>query len=317
MKKTIILLLAILSLSSCVSKRLYEELDNKYNRLKNQNTNLVGENDELFSTTKDLENENKNLKSSIDSLSSAKAILQNDVTALAERKKQLEKSFNELSDSSSAQLDAKAKEILLLSNQLNEKENALITENTRLEKMKTDLAERSERVQQLEELIAAKEAKMQHLKNAVSNALQNFEGKGLTVHRKNGKVYVSMENKLLFGSGSWAVGSQGKSAIIELAKVLRQNQDIEVLIEGHTDNVPYHGNNSINDNWDLSTKRATAIVRILVNNQVSPKRVTAAGRGEFLPIESNNTNQGKAKNRRIEVILAPNLDAINNLLEED
>jgi chemotaxis protein MotB len=316
MKKTIILLLAILSLSSCVSKRLYEELDNKYNRLKNQNTNLVGENDELFSTTKDLENENKNLKSSIDSLSSAKAILQSDVTALSERKKQLEKSFQELSDSSSAQLDAKAKEILLLSNQLNEKENALIAENTRLEKMKTDLAERSERVQQLEELIAAKEAKMQHLKNAVSNALQNFEGKGLTVHRKNGKVYVSMENKLLFGSGSWAVGSQGKSAIIELAKVLRQNQDIEVLIEGHTDNVPYHGN-TVEDNWDLSTKRATAIVRILVNNQVSPKRVTAAGRGEFLPIESNNTNQGKAKNRRIEVILAPNLDAINNLLEED
>jgi chemotaxis protein MotB len=125
-----------------------------------------------------------------------------------------------------------------------------------------------------------------------------------------------MENKLLFGSGSWAVGSQGKSAIIELAKVLRQNQDIEVLIEGHTDNVPYHGN-TVEDNWDLSTKRATAIVRILVNNQVSPKRVTAAGRGEFLPIESNNTTQGKTKNRRIEVILAPNLDAINNLLEED
>jgi len=290
MKKTIILLLTILSLSSCVSKRLYEELDNKYNRLKNQNTNLVGENDELFSTTKDLENENKNLKSSIDSLSSAKAVLQSDVTALVERKKQLEKSFQELSESSNVQLDAKAKEILMLSNQLNEKENALIAENTRLEKMKIDLAVRSE--------------------------LQNFEGKGLTVHRKNGKVYVSMENKLLFGSGSWAVGSQGKSAIVELAKVLRQNQDIEVLIEGHTDNVPYHGN-TIQDNWDLSTKRATAIVRILVNNNVGSKRVTAAGRGEFSPIESNNTTQGKAKNRRIEVVLAPNLDAINNLLEED
>ena len=315
MKKTIILLVVILSLSSCVSKRLYEELDNKYNRLKNQNSNLVGENDELFSTTKDLENENKNLKSSIDSLSSAKAILQSDVIALAEKKKQLEASYNDLSQSSTSQLDAKAKEILLLSNQLNEKENALITENTRLEKMKTDLASRSERVQQLEELIAAKEAKMQHLKNVVSNALQNFEGKGLTVHRKNGKVYVSMENKLLFSSGSWAVGNQGKSAVVQLAKVLKQNADIEVLIEGHTDNVPYHGTTLI-DNWDLSTKRATAIVRILVNNHVGPKRITAAGKGEFLPIDSNSTQQGKAKNRRIEVILAPNLDAINNLLEE-
>jgi len=316
MKKTIIILLAILSLTSCVSRRLYEDLDNKYNRLKNQNSNLVGENDALYSTTKDLEKENNQLKSSIDSLSSARAILQNDVIALAEKKKQLEASYKELSTSSNAQLDAKAKEILALSNQLNEKENALIAESTRLEKLKTDLAERSERVQQLEDLIAAKEAKMQQLKNAVSNALQNFEGKGLTVHRKNGKVYVSMENKLLFSSGSWAVGTEGKSAVKQLATVLKQNPDIEVLIEGHTDNVPYKGNNAINDNWDLSTKRATAIVRILVNNQVSPKRVTAAGRGEFLPIASNTTSKGKAKNRRIEVILAPNLDAINNLLEE-
>ncbi len=315
MKKVVIILLAVLSLSSCVSKRMYEDLDNKYNRLKNQNSNLVGENDELFSTTKDLENENKNLKSSIDSLSSAKAILQNDVIALAEKKKQLEALYDELSQSSASQLDAKAKEILLLSNQLNEKENDLIAESTRLEKMKVDLASRSERVQQLEDLIVAKEAKMQNLKNAVSNALQNFEGKGLTVHRKNGKVYVSMDNKLLFSSGSWAVGNQGKSAVVQLAKVLKQNKDIEVLIEGHTDNVPYHGTTLV-DNWDLSTKRATAIVRILVNNNVSPKRVTAAGRGEFLPIESNTTRQGKAKNRRIEVKLAPNLDAINNLLEE-
>ena len=316
MKKAIIIFVTTLSLISCVSKRLYEDLDNKYNRLKNQNTNLVGENDELYTTTKDLEQENTSLKSSIDSLSSAKTILQNDVIALVEKKKKLEASYNELATSSNVQLDAKAKEILTLSNQLNEKENALIAESTRLEKLKTDLATRSERIQQLEELIATKEAKMQQLKNAVSNALQNFEGKGLTVHRKNGKVYVSMENKLLFDSGSWAVGSEGKAAVKQLAAVLKQNKDIEVLIEGHTDNVPYKGNNNLNDNWDLSTKRATAIVRILINNQVSPKRITAAGRGEFLPIESNVTKLGRAKNRRIEVILAPNLDAINNLLEE-
>ncbi|HIE44736.1 MAG TPA: cell envelope biogenesis protein OmpA [Flavobacteriaceae bacterium] len=315
MKKIIILFIVIFSLNSCVSKRLYEDLDNKYNRLKNQNSNLVGENDKLFSTTKDLENENKKLKSSVDSLSMAKSILQNDVTALDEKKRKLQALYDELSQSSTSQLDAKASEILALSNQLNNKENALIAESTRLEKIKSELASRSERVKQLEELIAAKEAKMQQLKTAVSNALRNFEGKGLTVYRKNGKVYVSMENKLLFSSGSWAVGNQGKSAIIELAKVLKQNVDIEVLIEGHTDNVPYNGNNAINDNWDLSTKRATAIVRILVNHNVNSQRVTAAGRGEFVPVASNTTKAGRAKNRRIEVILAPNLDAINNLLE--
>jgi len=316
MKKIIIVLIAITTLSSCVSKKLYEELDNKYNRLKNQNSSLVGENDELYSTTKELARENDNLKSSIDSLSTAKSILQSDVTALSERKKQLEASYNELSKSSSAQLDAKAKEILELSNKLIEKENALITENTRLEKLQAKLDARSQRVEQLEELIAAKEAKMQNLKAAVSNALQNFEGKGLTVYRKNGKVYVSMENKLLFSSGSWSVGNQGKNAVIELAKVLKQNNDIGVLIEGHTDNVPYSGNNSISDNWDLSTKRATAIVRILLSNNVDPKMITAAGRGEFLPISPNTSLQGKAKNRRIEVILAPNLDKINDLLTE-
>jgi len=316
MKKIIIILIVITSISSCVSKKLYQELDDKYTDLKNRNQNLVGENDDLFSTTKDLENANKKLKASMDSLASVKAILLDDVVALENKKKQLESSYNELSQSSTSQLDAKAKEILALSQKLNEKETALIAENTRLENLQQKLAARSERIQQLEGLIAAKEAKMLALKNAVSNALQNFEGKGLTVHRKNGKVYVSMENKLLFSSGSWAVGSQGKSAVVQLAKVLKQNSDIEVLIEGHTDNVPYGGNNSIADNWDLSTKRATAIVRILVNNKVAPKRITAAGRGKYLPIDTNATTNGKAKNRRIEVILTPNLDAINNLLAE-
>ncbi|MEE9350454.1 MAG: OmpA family protein [Flavobacteriaceae bacterium] len=315
MKKIIIIIIALASMSSCVSRKVYQDLESKYEKLKNRNQNLVGENDDLFSATKKLEEANKNLQSSIDSLASAKATLLDDVVALETKKKQLEASYNELSQSSSSQLDQKAKEILALSQQLNDKETALIAENTRLEKLQKELASRSKRIDELEQLMAAKEAKMQHLKTAVSNALQNFEGKGLTVHRKNGKVYVSMENKLLFGSGSWAVGNQGKEAVKSLASVLQQNADINVLIEGHTDNVPYSGNNSITDNWDLSTKRATAIVRILVNNSVNPKQITAAGRGKYVPIDSNSTSNGKAKNRRIEVILAPNLDAINDLLD--
>lgn len=316
MKKTIILIITLVIASSCVSKKLYQELEDKYNTLKNRNQDLVGENDDLFSTTKDLENANLKLSKSIDSLQSAKANLLDDVVALEARKTQLENSYNELSKSTSEELDAKAKEILRLSQELDTKETALIAENTRLENLKTELASRSERIKQLEDLIAAKEEKMQSLKNAISNALQNFEGNGLTVHRKNGKVYVSMENKLLFSSGSWSVGNQGKSAVIALSKVLKQNKDINVLIEGHTDNVPYNGGNGIDDNWDLSTKRATAIVRILVNNAVDAKQVTAAGRSKYLPVDTNTTIQGKAKNRRIEVILAPNLDAINEMLEE-
>ncbi len=316
MKKILLLIAIAILTQSCVSKKLYQELETKYNKLKNRNQDLVGENDDLFAAKKHLEDENTNLKKSVDSLKNAKQNLLDDVTALAERKKQLEKDFAELSQSSNTQLDAKAKEILQLSQALNEKENALIAEKARLEKLQQDLTERSQRIEQLEQLIAGKEAAMQELKNAVSNALANFEGNGLTVERKNGKVYVSMENKLLFNSGSWSVGNQGKTAVTQLANVLKKNPDIEVLIEGHTDNVPYQSNGAIKDNWDLSTKRATAIVRILTNKGVSPKRVTAAGRGEFFPVASNATKEGRAKNRRIEIILAPNLDKINALLQQ-
>jgi len=158
---------------------------------------------------------------------------------------------------------------------------------------------------------------MTKLKNAISKALTNFEGKGLTVEQRNGKVYVSMENKLLFQSGSWAVGSQGKQAVKQLGDVLAENPEIAILIEGHTDNVPYKGNDQLSGNWDLSTKRATAIVKILKENAaIHPENLTAAGRGEFAPIATNDTPEGKAKNRRIEVILTPKLDEISKLLND-
>ena len=147
---------------------------------------------------------------------------------------------------------------------LEEKERILAAESLRLENLQKELNQRSTQILELQNLINAKEAQMQQLKDAISKALLNFEGKGLTVEQKNGKIYVSMENKLLFNSGSWAVGTEGKKAVEQLASVLSQNKDINVLIEGHTDNVPYIGTTII-DNWDLSVKRATAIVRILEN----------------------------------------------------
>ncbi len=170
---------------------------------------------------------------------------------------------------------------------------------------------------ELEQVIAAKDAAMTKLKNAISSALTDFEGKGLTVEQRDGKVYVSMENKLLFSSGSWAVGSEGRRAVQQLGSVLGDNPDIAVLIEGHTDNVPYKGNGTLTSNWDLSTKRATSIVNILrENSNINPQNLTAAGRGEFAPVASNDSPQGKAKNRRIEVILTPKLDELSKLLNE-
>tara|TARA_B110000495_G_C22974080_1_gene571963 strand:- start:296 stop:1192 length:897 start_codon:yes stop_codon:yes gene_type:complete len=179
-----------------------------------------------------------------------------------------------------------------------------------------ELSKGLERVGELERLVIEKEQNLSLLKKNLSDALLSFKGKGLTVEQRNGKVYVSMENKLLFKSGSWTVGDEGKKAINQLSNVLAENPEINVLIEGHTDNVPYSGDGPIKNNWDLSTKRATSIVQLLLNNkQILPQNITAAGRGEFLPVGPNSNEKGKSSNRRIEVILTPQLDAITELLE--
>jgi len=316
MKRVFYIILALSLVSSCVSKKVYTELEEKYDKLRENNSSLFSENQDLIEKKKQLEESKLKLQSEIDQLGSAKDKLADAVDQLEEKKRKLEQEYNDLSEMSAEQLSDKEKQNRELLVQLQEKESRLSEESARLEKLQSELDQRSERVDQLENLIASKEAAMQRLKDAVSSALQGFEGKGLTVERKNGKVYVSMENKLLFGSGSWSVGDQGRSAVVNLAGVLRQNQDINVLIEGHTDNVPYGGKGAVSDNWDLSTKRATAIVRILISNNVSPKQITAAGRSKYIPVASNSSVSGKAKNRRIEIILAPNLDAINNLLKE-
>ncbi len=191
-------------------------------------------------------------------------------------------------------------------------------ENQRLEKLKKELQDRSNRVAELEKVISDKDAAMTALKDAISKALTDFEGKGLTIEQRDGKVYVSMENKLLFSSGSWAVGTEGRRAVQQLGTVLAKNPDIAVLIEGHTDNVPYQSSGQIVGNWDLSTKRATAIVTILRENaSINAENLTAAGRGEFAPIATNDTPEGKAKNRRIEVILTPKLDELSRLLKDN
>ncbi len=316
MKKLFLIILTISLATSCVTKKVYTELEEKYNKLNDNNSSLFDENQDLIQKKKDLEESKRTLQSEIDKLAGEKGKLTNAVNQLENKKDKLEKEYNELSEMSAEQLSDKENQNRKLLVQLQEKESKLAKESARLKKLQSELDSRSQRVDELEGLIAAKEAKMQQLKDAVSTALRGFEGKGLTVERKNGKVYVSMENKLLFGSGSWAVGNQGRNAVVNLAGVLKKNPDIDVLIEGHTDNVPYGEKGTVTDNWDLSTKRATAIVRILVNNSVDAKQITAAGRSKYIPVASNSSISGKAKNRRIEIILAPNLDAINELLEE-
>ena len=178
--------------------------------------------------------------------------------------------------------------------------------------------EKNLRLQELTQILDKKDMMMRELKNRVSKALTGFEGNGLTVTNKNGKIYVSLDEKLLFKSGKWDVDPKGVTALDNLAKLLAENPDVHVVIEGHTDNIPYAGSGQISDNWDLSVKRSTSIIRILLKNKaIDPIRITAAGRGEFLPVDSSNTSEARQKNRRTEIILSPNLDELMNLLSKE
>ena len=182
--------------------------------------------------------------------------------------------------------------------------------------MSDELKKREARVAELEHILKSKDDATNDLKKKLSDALFNFEGKGLTVTQKNGKVYVSMDESLLFASGSIKVEEKGQEALIKVAKVLEQNKDINVLIEGHTDDVPMTGKSEIKDNWDLSVLRATSIVKIITKNStIDPKQLTAAGCGEYFPIDPAKTAEARKKNRRTEIILTPKLDELFKVLE--
>lgn len=316
-KRISLIALAFTLFSSCVSKKIYTDLETKYANLKKENRNLTDEVETLNADKNKLSNDLDALQQAYDKAVAERDKLQSDYAATKSNLDNLKASYDALEQNSSAEIAKNSKKNRELLAQLEAKEQALAAENERLEKLKEELENRSKRVAELESVIAAKDANMRALKNAISKALTNFEGKGLTVEQRDGKVYISMENKLLFQSGSWSVGTEGRKAVQQLGSVLAENPDIAILIEGHTDNVPYKGNAQLSGNWDLSTKRATAIVNILRENpSINPENLTAAGRGEYAPIASNDTAEGRAKNRRIEVILTPKLDEISKLLNE-
>ncbi len=217
---------------------------------------------------------------------------------------------------SQEQLQLEQDALKLLKTDLETKKKVLEQTSKTLEQTKEELAVREKKVNELQQILAEKDSAVNSLKRKVSGALMGFENNGLTIEKKNGKVYVSLEERLLFASGSTTVDTKGVEALKSLAKVLEQNPDINILIEGHTDNVPYAGTGVIKDNWDLSVLRATSIVRILLaNSKIDPKRLMVSGRGEFFPLEITNNAESRKKNRRTEIILTPKLDEILKVLE--
>ena len=228
---------------------------------------------------------------------------------MADKAKETKKLLEQLEQVQSA-LFAKEDELNKLSNSLDAKEQELKIAQEELEA-------RSVRVTELETIINKKDSMVTALKQSISKALRGLEGEGLTIEQRNGKVYISLEEDLLFASGKYSVNSGGVSALNKLATALSVQKDLEILVEGHTDNIPLSGRGLVKDNWDLSVMRATNVVKVLTKNpSLDPLQLTAAGRAEFVPIASNETKEGRSANRRIEMILSPNLDDLFNLLEE-
>jgi chemotaxis protein MotB len=331
MRKLLTINTAILiSVISCVPPSQFKET-----QLENQD--CQEERDLLVSSNEKLTVENTELKSSlgknkdlVNRLSSDSLKKQEEINHLKRQNEQLNQQYNDLKKSQEDLLSGSAAETRKLLNQLQATQSDLqkredqlnrlsrsVDEKKRnLDELKAELEKRNQRLTELESILARKDSAVNALKKKVSEALLGFENQGLTVTQKNGKVYVSLEEKLLFKSGSTEVDAKGVSALKKLARVLEQNPDINIMIEGHTDDVPVIKGSAFIDNWDLSVQRATSIVRILLDGTtINPKRLIASGRGEFMPVDPAKTSEARQKNRRTEIILTPKLDELFRILE--
>ena len=251
--------------------------------------------------------------------------LKSDTTTLGQQKRSTEQKLTELNHEYE-QLNAYYKNLLNNSGKLNrdlaEHKDQLFAIQENLDRtrkmndsLSTSLMERERKVKELETVLANKDKSVQDLKRKINNALLNFKESDLTVNVKNGKVYVSLAEQLLFKSGSIEVDAKGVSALQLLSKAIKDQKDIQIMVEGHTDNVRIGKKSQyMQDNWDLSVMRATSITKILTNAGVSPSQITASGKGEYAPLVVNTSDQNKQRNRRTEIIITPHLDELFKIL---
>ena len=323
-------IIAALAFSSCVSLSEHETLQNKYDQTAKQYKLTVQELEEIKEENAALTRQNTALTSDYSELSNQKGRCDATVDSLTRRIEQLRHHYDTTMENYMQEVAGKNRDLTRAQNllsartkELNSKEEELRQKEQQLtEQQETFRLQRSEMIAKQAELereeaatraqLQAKERELEAVRSSVTKALVGFADKGLKVETKDGKVYVSMENKLMFPSASWTVSKEGANAIKELAKVLEQDTTLNIMVEGHTDNDPYRGNTAVKDNWDLSVMRATAIVKLLLHHgpAINPSRIEACGHGEFAPKADNSTAEGKAANRRTEIILTPNLDKL-------
>ena len=331
MPRISLIILSIFLISSCITPKVYNELLDKHeiakkNLTKNEKLIL-----ELRENLDDKERDITNLNTLVEQLRKDSIALNNDLISCQKKYDDLSTTYDLLTSKSSRYMAEKAKETKELLSQLETTQSELFAKEDQLNKSTLELEEkerklldsqnelelRSLRVAELEAIINRKDSMVTALKQKISKALIGLEGDGLTIEQRNGKVYISLEEDLLFASGKYEINQTGKQALDKLSDALSYQKDLEILVEGHTDSIPLSGRGLVKDNWDLSVMRATSVVKRLTSNtNLDPTQLIAAGRSEFVPISSNLTSEGRGENRRIEMILSPNLDDLFKLLEE-
>ncbi|MDP1801404.1 MAG: OmpA family protein [Bacteroidota bacterium] len=330
MKKYLVIAVSALFLVyACVPARLLDESKAKLNECDTERASLKKSTQEAEAKLAELkeqftkyEKENVGLKRDTSIVGSSYRNLTSKYDKLDQLNQQLMDRLNKLLSGSekdnsklSGDLQLTQEQLLKKQDELKALEAKLTLQKIDLDMLNAELKKREARVTELEEILKKKDQAAADLKKKLSDALIGFEGKGLTITQKNGKVYVSMDESLLFASGKTNVEAKGVEALKSVAKVLEQNPDINVLVEGHTDDVPMKGAGEIKDNWDLSVMRATSVTKIMLSAaKIESQRITAAGRGEFFPLDNGKTAEARKKNRRTEIILTPKLDELLKVL---
>ena len=316
-------------LVSCVPARKVEELKDKYSKCETERNALSAD-------KKELETKLNELQAEMELKKREQGILVRDTNMYGMTLRKLTKQYDkidklndellrkqiQLQEGSAKENKKLLSELRLLQEELQQKEDdlkklekELNTKRANLNTLSLELADRESRVKELEGIIKSKDEAVKKLRDELHNALLSYKDKGLTVQEKDGRIYVSMEAKLLFDKGSIDIDKEGKKALISLAKVLETQKDISISVEGHTDSDALSGTGRIKDNWELSVLRATSVVKImLANSKIDAHQITPAGRGDIMPLDAADTKEAKAKNRRIEVILTPNLNKLFEII---
>jgi chemotaxis protein MotB len=336
MKKNILLIATgAMLFGSCVTFGKYEALESNHTQLRRDFNAVQGELNDLREENAELQRQNQSLNSEIVDLNDNVNKQAESNKALRQEIANMKLGFDTVIENYNQRLSGQSQDLNRTNNmlaartkELNDKENSFkIKEEAFRAKENEFLVKEAELKAQQTELekkeaaarkaLEAKEKELENLRTSLNNALVGFSDKGLNVETRDGKVYVSMESKLLFPSASWTVSKEGIDALKTLAKVLEKSTDLNIMVEGHTDNAAYKGSTAVKDNWDLSVMRATAIVKLLLQYGpgIDPSRIEACGHGEFAPKVPNDSPANKALNRRTEIILTPKMSDILNLID--